>query len=147
MAQPFIDLDEVISSDLLVVVAGVEHRLPGDAPAELLLRLSMLAEKIEKGTDEPEEMLTLREEFGAELEQLFRVRQPDLPEGAINLTDAQAAILLSKLFDHYFQLSEGGERPTSPTTEAAKPPKPSPSRRRSAAARSKAAASSTSSQT
>lgn len=152
-----IDLDAVVPEDLEVQIAGQIYRLPGDAPTEMVLRLSVLAERLESaGADgkNMEEMLEMREELSAEIEALFRLRQPELEEGSLELSDRQVGTLIAKLFGYYYGRvdpeadDEGGDRPTE--SGASSPPKPRSSGRsrpRSRPKARKASASSTSSQT
>lgn len=146
MTAKLIDLDAVVPDDLRVKLNGKTYKLPGDAPTELLLRLSLQAEKFNEAKDKaPEELLEMREELGGLIEDLFALRN-DLEDGEIELTDRQVAELLESLFAIYFAVDgdteEGGDRPTPPSTKSSRP-----SKRRSAAKGRRAPASSTSSQT
>ena len=141
----FIDLDALLPDDIPVKLGGVTYKLPGDPPVELLLRLQLLAQKIDEAQDAaPEELLKLREELAAEIEELFSLRNELSEDEPIQLTDRQTAGLLEQLFEKYFAVEEDGDRPTS---TKAKPKSSRPSARKSPARARRAAASSTSSQT
>ena len=143
MSGEFIDLDALLPEDIRVRLGGTDYKLPGDPPVELLLRLQLLAQKIDEAKDDsPENMLSLRKELAEELEELFAIRNDLGEDDRIELTDRQTAGLLNDLFEKYFAV-EDGDRPTTPQ----KPRSSKPSRRRSPAKGRKAAASSTSSQT
>lgn len=157
------DLDVVVASDIYVVLGGKKRPLPGDAPSELLLRVTLLSEQLEDAVQDkdPERMLELREEISENVEELFRLRNPTLPDGSINLSDGQVGELVAKLFKHYYgkaiedaEAEEAGStRPTAaepepeeaeettPPPESAKPSRPrqaAPKRRRSSRSRSSA---------
>lgn len=123
------DLDQVVAPDIRVVLNGEKHRLPGDAPSELLLRVTLLSEKLEEAVEAKDapRMLEIREEISESVEELFLLRNPQLPEGSINLSDSQVGELVSKLFQHYYGKAvedaarEEAERPTEPTAEEQEP--------------------------
>jgi hypothetical protein len=125
------DLDTVVSPNIYVQLDGAKHPLPGDAPSELLLRVTLLSEDLEGAVEakDPERMLELREEISESVEELFRLRNPALEAGTINLSDGQVGELVAKLFKHYYgkavedaEVEEGGERPTEPEAEAPETP-------------------------
>lgn len=127
MMSDLIDLDAVMQPDLRVRLGGVDYRLPGDAPSEVLLRISVLADELAKQSTsanfDPEQLLGVRTELGEAVEELFRIRQPELD--SLSLSDTQIAQLMEALFAHYFPKDEeGGDRPTPART----PPKPRSSR-------------------
>lgn len=146
-ANRLIDLDAVISEPVVVKLKGEEHMLPGDAPTEDLLRLSVKAERMEKEAEgkTPEELLEMREDLAGDIEDLFRLEDPDLEEGAISLADSQFRELLDRLFEIYYPNAmaapEGGARPTGTRR---KPRSSRPSRAKSGGKGRKARASSTS---
>lgn len=161
------DLDKVVASDIYVVLNGERRPLPGDAPSELLLRITLLSEELEKAVEAKDapRMLEIREEISANVEELFALRNPQLPEGSITLSDAQVGELVAKLFAHYYgkavedaaaeeeaeaarpteEEPEAETPPTTPRSESAKPSPPSSarrSRRARSSARSRSSASS-----
>jgi hypothetical protein len=150
----FIDLDAVVSPDIRVALNGTRYRLPGDAPSETMLHMLMLFQQFEEidPTQDPQKLVDLREELAEEVENLFRIRQPDLPEGSITLSDPQLGELLAKLFSHYYPNLEGEEEEERPTSASSTPQRQRSGRRspRSSTARSRTkseSASSTSSPT
>lgn len=148
-----IDLDAVVAPDLRVKLNGTVYRLPGDAPTEQLLRLQVLANRLDRESDgkNPEELLEMREELSAEIADLFRIREPDLDDEGLDLSDAQAVELMRRLFEAYYpggdgEDEEGGARPTPARTRPKR--KSAPRSRASSGSRArKPSASSTSSQT
>lgn len=151
------DLDKVVASDIHVKFADKKWKLPGDAPSELLLRITLLTEELEQAIEarNAEDMLALREEISENVEELFRLRNPSLPEGTIRMSDGQVGELVAKLFAHYYgaaiedaaseEDNEGGDRPTEDqepeTTPSSASEKPSPRRPRAPRKRRGAAAS------
>lgn len=133
-ASVIADLDKVVAPDIYVILEGKKRALPGDAPTEILLRVTLLNEDLEAATEakDGDRMLELREEISGQIEELFALRDPQLPEGSLHLSDAQVGELTSKLFLHYYggavedaqreAEEEGGARPTEP--EAEEPPTP-----------------------
>ena len=163
------DLDKVVSANIHVQLDGVKHALPGDSPSELLLRITLLSEQLEEAVQaqDADRMLEIREEISDNVEELFRLRNPLLEEGSINLSDIQVGELVSKLFAHYYGAAiedarreaeeeaaaarptpaeAEAETPTSPSSRSEKPTPPSSSRaprrrRRTSSARSRSSAS------
>lgn len=125
-----LDLNRVLAPDIFVEVGKDEngeprrYAFPGDAPMEDLLRLMIEAEnltKVDPTQTTPEEMLEMREQLDADVEDLFRLRNPELEEGEIRLTDRQTGELIYGLMRLYNEImageaepdEEGGARPTS----------------------------------
>lgn len=165
MSERILDLNAVIPDDILVELGENEdgsakrYAFPGDAPMEDLLRLMVKAKAVDEFRGSAEEALELREDLSADVEDLFRLRNPDLEDGEIHLTDTQLGELLMGLMRIYSEAlqeaaaealedagDEGGTRPTSTrrSSKNGKPSRASSGRRRKAKA---ASASSTSSQT
>lgn len=139
MSERLIDLNAVISPDINVRLGDKSYKLPGDAPVEDLLRLMVKAEELDKTENKaPQEILEEREEIAADVEELFRIRQPNLPEGEISLSDAQLVELLvglSRIYNEALadaQSAAGGGRPTQtpPKPRRRKPSATSSARRR-----------------
>lgn len=133
-SNELIDLDAVVSPDLRVQLNGVKYRLPGDAPAEIMLAIGVLLGELNDLDEQTgaERMLELREELGEKIEDLFRVRQPDLEVGALMLTDTQILELVTKLSVAYGVVDEAElEDDADPPTTAEKPKTSERSGRRS----------------
>ncbi len=125
-----IDLDSVLKPDIKVKLDGEEYKLPGDPPTEVLLSIVVLSEEMEKAVeaDDSDRMLEIRGELTDRVEDLFSMRQSDIPEGfGSTLVDAQISELVNKLFAHYYPGMGGGERPTSPEAEEESAEEPAPS--------------------
>jgi hypothetical protein len=153
-AGDFIDLDKVVATPIPVKVGSETYKLPGDAPSELLLRIIVLVDEVEKAGrgeglegDTPEEiaeagihvMLAKRQDLNAAIEELFSIEQ-EIDEGEIELSDPQIAALVQALFSRYYPGTgeEGGARPTGENSTPPKPKSAQRSRRNSRGAKPKA---------
>jgi hypothetical protein len=100
-----IDLDAVLAEPIPVKLGGDTYYLPGDAPVEEMLRLELKAEKLStevKGKT-AEEILEMREDLAADVDDLFRLQDSEqLPEGGLRLTDGQLQSLLTRLYEIYY---------------------------------------------
>jgi hypothetical protein len=160
-APRILDLNAVVAPDIFVELGQDEngrpkrYPFPGDAPMEDLLRLMVKANAVDTFEGSPEDLLAMREDLGEDVDDLFRLRTPDLDEDEIHLSDGQLGELLVGLMRIYSEAlsaaadggDEGGARPTS-TRRSSKNGKRSPtSSGRSRRKRPARSASSTSSPT
>jgi hypothetical protein len=73
----YIDLDDLVPTDITVRVRGEEYQLPGDVPVPEYLALTRLAGEIVDGSENPEQAVV---DLHDRLLALFQVHQPDLTE-------------------------------------------------------------------
>jgi len=129
MANELIDLDAFVAPDIQVKLNGETYKLPGDAPSEIILRMTNLFGTLadeETGADNLDRILALREELSELTLELFQERQPELED--IRLTDGQIIQLVSSLMKVYTASDE-----EEAETDATRPTKPSAPKKKSGA--------------
>jgi hypothetical protein len=127
--QRVIDLDTVLSEDVIVRLEGKEYQLPGDVPVPMWLRISQAADAFRESlNDDSTGSDTLIDLYRAVLP-LFQIYQPDLEE--IPMSGRKLLALIFGLYDSDEDPVEAEPDPTVlPAEPAGKTTTTSPRKRK-----------------